>query len=247
MTEQFTTRELRWRVLLRRGQLASTLRLVTLASVVGAAAPAHSESSGEPWWPGTVAAIGAEIDSLDRGRRLQAVLALAAYTGPEATGLLLEAMRDLDVEVRTEAARVLAARGQADAIITIERWVATGTAGERAAGLEALRLRPSLSAGARAAVLRALGDSEPGVRLAALAVLCLERFALRLPALDGSGSGIILAASSASCTLPPAGTSSACPGASLALAGSALIAASWRAEMPKWAATTSRRSPRCTR
>jgi cellulose synthase operon protein C len=164
MVGQSTTQELRWRVLLRPG--------AALISVLVAATAARADVTDlEPWWPGTIAEIGAEIDSLDRGRRLRAVLALAAYTGPEATALLLEAMRDLDAEVRTEAARVLAARGQLDAMATVERWVASGTAAERAAGLEALRLRPALSDAARAAVLRALGDSEPAVRLAALSVI----------------------------------------------------------------------------
>src|SRR4029453_11616574 len=48
-----------------------------------------------------------------------------------------------------------------------------GFAADRAAGLEALRLLPSLPADARAAVERALADPEPNIRLAALDVLTL--------------------------------------------------------------------------
>jgi HEAT repeat protein len=125
------------------------------------------------YWPGVIEGAARDLESRDRSVRTQAVERLAAVDSEPARALLRGVLDDPDPSLRQAGARILAARGDRQGLSVVIGWVATGFAADRAAGLEALRLLPSLPGEARAVVERALADPEPNIRLAALDVLTL--------------------------------------------------------------------------
>ncbi len=122
-------------------------------------------------WPGAVERAARDLESRDRALRTQAVERLAEMEGEPARALLRGVLDDPDPALRLAAARILVALSDEKGLGVVTEWVAAGFATDRVAGLEALRLPPTLPPATRGAVERALADPEPNVRLAAIEVL----------------------------------------------------------------------------
>jgi cellulose synthase operon protein C len=144
---------------------------LTLSGVTGAALFALVCAGSGFFWPGAVDRAARDLESRDRSVRTLAVERLAELEDEPSLALLRGVLDDPDPALRQAGARVLVARGDRQGLAVVIDWIATGYATDRAAGLEALRLLPTLPASARAAVERALADPEPNVRLAAIEVL----------------------------------------------------------------------------
>jgi HEAT repeat protein len=145
------------------------------ASVLLALLPAaaSAEASGEDafTWPGLVDAAARGLEARDPGARLAALELLVDGDDPSVRALLRATLRDPDRTMRLCAARILAARQDDPGLATITEWLGDGSATERAAALEALRLAPRLPPSTRAAVEGTFRDADSAVKLAALALL----------------------------------------------------------------------------
>jgi HEAT repeat protein len=126
-----------------------------------------------PWVDAATAAAPA-LEAPDRGRRAEAVLALAAIEGETASEALRKALEDGEPAVRNTAARILARRADGPGLAAVAGWIPRGQPPVRLAALEALRLAPALPPGVRAVVERALGDPDVTARLAALEALAAD-------------------------------------------------------------------------
>jgi HEAT repeat protein len=124
-------------------------------------------------WPTEVEGAIDEV-AADRAARQSMAERLARSDAPSSSERLRVMLDDLDGGVRATAARALARRSDKTAeaaLAAAARWVLSGNSGERGAGLEVLRAARVLTPASRAALERALADTEPTVKLMALEVL----------------------------------------------------------------------------
>lgn len=145
-------------------------------------------------WPGKLPHLAYVAAHGSANERLEAVQLLSSYTDETAREALLSALEDRDGAVQLQAAETLGLSGVQAAAPRLIEWTSAADPQQRAIALRALAGLHSpraLELGARA-----LGDAEPAVRAAAIALLAqagAEAQSVLLRALDDRDAGIRLA------------------------------------------------------